>query len=82
MGKWRCLSCALLSSWLAFGLSQAPFGAKLYFIPARDGNTEIYTMDSEGSNQTRLTFNEASDTYPVWSPDGRQIVFHSNRDGK
>ncbi len=55
--------------------------AKIVFHSNRDGNWEIYTMNSDGSNQTRLTFNAVSDAYPVWSPDGRQIAFHSNRDG-
>lgn len=62
-------------------LATSPLYGKIVFYSARDGNNEIYTMDTDGSNQTRLTFNEASDAYPVWSPDGRQIVFHSNRDG-
>ena len=62
-------------------LATSPLYGKIVFYSARDGNNEIYTMDADGSNQTRLTFNEASDAYPVWSPDGRQIVFHSNRDG-
>lgn len=38
-------------------------------------------MDSDGSNQTRLTFNKVSDSSPAWSPNGRQIAFHSYRDG-
>ena len=37
-------------------------------------------MDADGSNQTRLTFNGAKDESPAWSPNGRQIVFHSHRD--
>ena len=53
---------------------------KIVFYSKRDGNTEIYTMNSDGSNQTRLTFNNASDSSPVWSPNGRQIAFHSYRD--
>ena len=54
---------------------------KIVFYSDRDGNDEIYTMNPDGNNQTRLTFNNAADAYPVWSPDGRQIAFHSNRDG-
>ena len=62
-------------------LAASPLHGKIVFYSERDGNNEIYKMSSDGSNQTRLTFNEASDVYPVWSPDGRQIAFHSDRDG-
>ncbi len=62
-------------------LATSPLYGKIVFYSHRDGNAEIYTMASDGSNQTRLTFNEANDVYPIWSPDGRQIAFHSDRDG-
>ncbi len=65
------------SLWLA----TSPLYGKIVFYSHRDGNTEIYTMNSDGSNQTRLTFNEMSDSSPVWSPNGQQIAFHSKRDG-
>ena len=62
---------AVACLWLATN----PLYSKMVFQSNRDGNAEIYTMDSDGSNQTRLTFNEVSDTDPVWSPDGQQIAF-------
>ena len=47
----------------------------------RDGNEEIYVMDADGSDQTRLTSNDTNDYSPEWSPSGSQIVFLSLRDG-
>ena len=37
-------------------------------------------MDAGGAQQTRLTTNTVSDDDPVWSPDGTQIAFISDRD--
>ena len=62
-------------------LATSPLWGKIAFYSTRDGNHEIYTMDSDGSNQTRLTFNDTVDAWPAWSPNGQQIVFHSYRDG-
>jgi hypothetical protein len=39
-------------------------------IQRRDGNFEVYVMDTDGSNQTRLTNNPAFDVGPAWSPVG------------
>jgi Tol biopolymer transport system component len=44
-------------------------------------NPEIYVVDADGSNQTRLTDNLAKDQYPTWSPDGSGLAFESDRDG-
>lgn len=40
----------------------------------------IYVMNADGSDQTRLTQNEAVAKMPIWSPDGRKIYFISDRD--
>lgn len=57
-------------------------GSKITFATFRDGNYEIYSMNSDGSNLTRLTFfSPASDLSPSFNPDGSKIVFESNRDG-
>jgi serine/threonine protein kinase/Tol biopolymer transport system component len=44
-------------------------------------NEDIWLIDAARGVPTRLTFDVASDQRPVWSPDGRRVVFHSNRKG-
>lgn len=44
------------------------------------GQVEIYVMDADGSNQQRLTFEDAQDALPDWSPDGSVIAFNTNRE--
>lgn len=60
----------------------SPDGRRIAFESNRDGNTEIYVMNADGSNQRNVSnFPGAADHGPVWSPDGRQIMFYSNRAG-
>ena len=54
---------------------------QIAFVTNKDGNYEIYKMNSDGSNQTRLTNNSAIDYEPSWSPDRTKIVFASSRSG-
>jgi Tol biopolymer transport system component len=54
---------------------------KVAFVSTRDGNSEIYVMNADGTNQTRLTNNPADDQNPSMSPDSTKIAFTSNRDG-
>jgi Tol biopolymer transport system component len=63
----------------------SPDGRKIVFDSDRDAveetpfQAEIYTMDADGGNQTRLTFDDLTDFVPAWSPDGRKITFSSFR---
>ena len=61
------------------GMTRGP--SKIAFVSNEDGNQEIYVMDADGSNPTRLTNNPDVDTQPNWSPDGAGLVFVSERDG-
>ena len=51
--------------------------SKIVFCSERDGNKEIYIMDYDGHNQTRLTKNDWIDISPSLSPDGKHIAFTS-----
>lgn len=53
---------------------------KIAFISDRDGDEEIYIMNPDGSDQTRITKQLGTDTRPSWSPDGRSLAFHAERD--
>ena len=55
--------------------------SKIAFVSDRDGNPEIYVMNIDGTNQIRITNNNAYDLMPVFSPDGSKIAFVSDRDG-
>src|SRR5215207_8242431 len=65
----------------AFGTLAGP-NEQIAFTSNRDGNGNIYVMNAgDGSNQTRLTYNEVRDTGSSWSPNGTKIAFASAKDG-
>jgi Tol biopolymer transport system component len=63
----------------------SPDGQKIAFTrilgfdgtPGSYDNSEIWTMNADGSGQTRLTNNSVPEDYPAWSPDGIKIIFTS-----
>jgi Tol biopolymer transport system component len=57
-------------------LGVAPNGERIVFVSNRTGSGEIWIANSDGSDQTQLTFfNGPSVGSPRWSPDGKQIAF-------
>ncbi|HKO18643.1 MAG TPA: PKD domain-containing protein, partial [Acidobacteriaceae bacterium] len=54
--------------------------ARIAFASNRDGRMQIYTMNADGTNQTRLTGSGGNDDAPRFSPSGAKILFQSDRD--
>jgi len=67
----------------------SPDGSRIVFLTARHDakpmfpnlKYEIYTMDVDGSNLTRLTSTDAAEDHPSWSPDSERILFDADYDG-
>jgi len=69
--------------WQNFVPSWSPDNSLIAFSSARSGQTEIWMMNADGSNQRQLTTTPVSygSNAPCWSPDGNKILFASNRSG-
>jgi Tol biopolymer transport system component len=57
----------------------SPDGRRVAAARTVQGNQDIWLLD--GTRTSRLTFDTAVESAPIWSPDGSRIVFDSNRKG-
>ena len=57
-----------------------PTAGRIAFHSARSGELDIYAMNADGTDLQRLTNSPGRDFEPDWSPDGKTIVFSSDRD--
>ena len=70
---------ATAANW--FNLQFAPNGQRLAMDIRDSGQTDIWVYEWARDTLTRLTFDRAEDRKPIWTPDGRRIVFMSVRGG-
>lgn len=53
----------------------------LDLVDTTRGGRSVWLVDASTGNRTRVTFGESDDWQPIWSRDGRRILFGSYRDG-
>lgn len=56
----------------------SPDGTRIAFTSTRTGNSDLFVMDSDGSNVSQLTFNPMVDRRPQWV-NNETLIFESNR---
>ena len=59
----------------------SPDGRRVAVDRTVQGNQDIWVMDILRGGAARFTFDAALDRRPLWSPDGTQMLFQSNRKG-
>ncbi len=56
-----------------------PDGARFLVVIGEGAQSDIWVFESSRDTMTRLTFHPDNDWSPIWSPDGRYIVYGSWR---
>ena len=60
--------------------AKVPNTPKIVFTSIRAGNSDIYIMNTDGTEEVRLTQDLSEDSDPKWAPTGDQILFVSDRE--
>ena len=60
----------------------SPDGKRISFVSSRSGSFDLYVMNADGTNVTRVTDHKANDYDPIWMPDGQSLIFSSERDSR
>lgn len=57
----------------------SPDGKWIAFTGEYDGNPDVYLISADGGEPKRLTFHPSNDIVLGWTPDGKNILFRSDR---
>ncbi|HNC42874.1 MAG TPA: protease, partial [Acidobacteriota bacterium] len=57
----------------------SPDGLQIAFTGEYDGNVDVYVVPTTGGVPRRLTFHPGADRVAGWTPDGKNVLFRSNR---
>jgi TolB protein len=61
----------------------SPDGTRIAFKSTRvNGQYDVFVMNADGTNVTRLTDHPAQDHDPVWMPDGQSVIISSTRESR
>ncbi|HEX9563858.1 MAG TPA: hypothetical protein VF981_07795 [Gemmatimonadaceae bacterium] len=66
----------------SFSVGASPTAALIVVGKLVNGNRDLYVLDEDGREVTRLTADPAEDFGGAWSPDWRWIAFTSKRNGR
>ena len=64
-----------------FDISPAGTHVAVAIANSAGDESDIWILELERDTLTRLTFDDANDGTPIWSPDGQWVTFNSDRDG-
>src|SRR5579872_2929569 len=75
-------------NWVQWGPYWYPDGKHIVYAAADHGNPavrpnyDLYWMDVDTGKKVRLTYAPGADVLPVFSPDGKRLMWTSTRDGR
>ena len=67
--------------WWSTNPAMSPDGRRVALYRTANANVDVWVLDIVRGVLSRFTTDTANDVNPVWSPDGAQIAFQSNRKG-